>query len=137
EPEGVDPDSIRIQVDTEVLDATDPQITSRTVTTEAGDAALEVTFTPAGGFPDASVVSLLFSAGDLSFIDDPPPGHARLMRDERIVFTTEGTGEPPDAVDNRGELDGRTQPPSIGLAVRGSATAGGDPLMAHPYALLD
>jgi hypothetical protein len=136
-PEGVDPDSIRLQVGTEVIEAPDPQITTRPVTLPDGAAALEVTFRPSDGLPPASVVSILISAGDLSVVSDPPPAHARLMRDERIIFTTEGMGRAPTEVDNRGEPDGRTQPPSLGFAVRGSATAGGETLMAHHFSLLD
>lgn len=136
EPEGVDPGTIRLQVDTTVIEAGDPQLTTRPVTTPRGE-GLEVTFTPAGGLPPASVVSLLLSAGDRSLVTDPPPAHARFMRDERIVLSTTGLGRRPDEIDNRGERDGRTQPPSIGFVARGSATASGAPLLAHHFALLD
>lgn len=136
-PEGVDPDSIRIQLDDEVIEAPDPRITTRTVTLDDGTAALEVTFTAEGGLPPASVVSLLLSAGDRSVVSDPPPAHARLMRDERIVFTTEGLGAAPAEIESRGRPDGRTQPPAHGFAARGAATADGAPLMAHHFALLD
>lgn len=136
-PEGVDPDSIRLQVGSEVIEAPDPQITTRAITLPDDVAALEVTYTPAHGLPPASVVSILISAGDLSVVSDPPPAHARFMRDERIVLTTEGLGAAPTEVDNRGEPDGRTQPPALAFAVRGSATAGGETLMAHHYSLLD
>ena len=107
QPEGVDPASIRIQLDTEVFEAGGTAITSRPVTTARGE-GLEVTFTPPRGFPPASVVSLLLGAGDLSVVTDPPPAHARLMRDERIVLTTAGFGAeglsygifPSDTLDN-------------------------------------
>lgn len=135
-PEGVDPASIRIQLDTVLFGASAPEIVTRPVDTARGE-GLEVVFTPPGGFPPASVVSLLLGAGDRSVVTDPPPAHARFMRDERIVFTTVGVGAAPGEVDSRGQRDGRTQPPSFGFAARGSATVDGAPILAHHYALLD
>lgn len=135
-PEGVDPDTVRIQIDTEVVTSSDPQITTRAVTHD-DQVAVEVTLRRDGGFPPESTVSLLLQAGDLSWITDPLPAHARFMRDERITFTTAGCGSLPREVENRGENDGRTLPPSIGFAARNSATTTGETLMAHHYTLLD
>lgn len=135
-PEGVNPESIRIQIDTEVVTSDDPQITTRAVTYDDRE-AIEVTLRRSGGFPAGSAVSLLLQSGDFSWVDDPLPAHARFMRDERITFTTLGCGSLPREVENRGENDGRTLPPSIGFAARGKATTTGDTLMAHHYTLLD
>ncbi len=135
EPEGVDPESVRIQLDTEVIEASDPRLTTRAVTVDDLE-GVEVTFDP-GGLEPGVAISLLLQSGDESWVTDPPPAHARFMRDERIVFTTEGFGATPREVESRGERDGRTLPPSIGFAARGSATASGRPLMAHHYTLLD
>ena len=135
--EGVDPDSIRLQWGLEALEArSDPRVSLREVTGPAGP-ELEVTFRPTGGFPAASVVSLLVQAGDRSWVTEPPPPHARIMRDERITFTTRGYGLAPWEVPNRGEPDGRTQPPSLALAVRSRATPDGAVRLAHHFAMLD
>jgi hypothetical protein len=136
EPEGVDPDTIRIQIDKEVVTSADPQISVGAAKDGTHD-GVEVTLERQGGFPAASTVSLLLQAGDQSWVTEPLPAHARFMRDERISFTTVGAGVTPRAVENRGENDGRTLPPSIGFAARGSATVTGDSLMAHHYTLLD
>lgn len=104
---------------------------------------LEVIFFPAGGFEAASVHSLLIQSGDSSPVYSPAPYHNRFMRDERIVFTTEGyfaannTGEKLHEIGNRGLRDSRSQPTSIGFAARGGATSDGPPLLAHHFALLD
>ncbi|MBI5524710.1 MAG: hypothetical protein HY897_00085 [Deltaproteobacteria bacterium] len=138
EPEGVDPVSIRIQLDKKQYVAGDPAIkTIEKVDPGGGERTLEVTFRPTGGFSAASVHSMIIQAGDLAVVTEPPPAHARLMRDERIVFTTRGFGKKPYEVENRGERDGRTQPPSIAFAVRGTATPGGEPILAHHFGLLD
>lgn len=135
--EGVNPDSIRLMVDTEVLESDDPQISTRTITSDEGKEQLEVTFTPAGDFQPSSIVSLLLQAGDLSWVTDPPPAHARNMRYERLVFTTEGYGATPEEVENRGERDGISQPSSLGMAMTGSATADGLPRLGYHFALVD
>ena len=135
DPEGVDPASIRIQLDTEVYVGGHESIETLTMGSR-GD-RLEVTFTPPHGLPLAGTVSVLVSAGDLTWITDPPPAHARMMRDERFVFTTKGVGKAPYEVENRGAADNRYQPPSIGFAVRNTATADGRMLVAHHFALLD
>jgi hypothetical protein len=135
-PEGASPDTLRIQLDKDRYIAPDPAMQTREFV-EEGVLMLEVTFTPPGGLREASVVSLLLQAQDKAEITDPPPIHARVMRDERFVFSTRGYGKPPHEIDNRGENDGRTQPTSLSFAVRGTATPDGRPLLAHHYALLD
>ena len=135
-PEAVAPESIRIQLDETTYEAGDPSIQTRPFV-EDSTAMLEVSFTPPGGLPPGKVVSVLLGAADQAVIEDPPPIHARVMRDERFVFSTVGTGKATYEIENRGEEDGRTQPPSLSFAVRGSATSDGVPLLAHHYALLD
>jgi hypothetical protein len=135
-PEGVDPGSIRIQLDKDIYEAGDPSIQTREFV-EDNTLMLEVAFKPPGGFPASKVVALLLQAADKAWVEDPPPAHARVMRDERFVFSTVGTGLSTHEMENRGEEDGRTQPPSLSFAVRGTATPDGMPLLAHHYALLD
>lgn len=135
-PEGVSPDSIRIQLDQTIYEAGDSSIQTREFV-EDGVLMLEVAFKPPGGLPAGKVVALLLQAADKAWVEDPPPAHARVMRDERFVFSTVGLGKATYEIENRGEEDGRTQPPSLSFAVRGSATPDGVPLLAHHYALLD
>jgi len=135
-PEGPDPGSIRLQLDKTVFEPGASAITTSQIV-ERGVLEVEASFLPDGGFPRASSVSLLIQAGDKSNVTDPPPAHARFMRDERITFTTKGYGKAAWAVPNRGEEDGRTQPTSLAVALRGSATIDGAPLLGHHYALLD
>jgi len=135
DPERVNPDSIRIQLDDIVYESGHDSIVITDV--EEDETALRVTFTPPGGLPPAAVVSLILQAGDMCDIIDPPPQHARYMRDERLTVTTAGYGKPPHQVPNKSADDGRSQPPSISFALRGSATADGSTIMGHHYALLD
>jgi hypothetical protein len=136
DPDGVDPATVRIQLNREVFLAGDPSIET-TVSGKHGE-QLEILFTPPELLPPASIVSLQFQAGDRSLVTDPPPSHARFMRDERIVFTTKGFGEADlYRIGNRGDEDTRFQPPPISFALRGSATTGGKVLAAHHFALLD
>lgn len=135
--EGVDPASVRIQWDDRVLQAgVDDEIRTREVEGSQGT-EMEVTFAPRDGFAPGAVVSLLVQAGDRAWVTEPPPPHARFMRDERLVFTTRGYGRAPHEVPNQGRPDGRTQPPSLALAVRGSATPDGQTRLAHHFAMLD
>jgi len=136
ESQGVDPDSVRIQLGTEVFESANRDAIETRVVGEDGH-SLEVIFTPPGGLPEASVVALVLQAGNLSQIIDPPPEHARFMRDERIVFTTAGYGAAPRDVPNRGEWDGHTQPPSFAFALRKSASKDKQVRLAHHFALLD
>ncbi len=135
-PEGPNPASIRLQLDDTIYEPGNPHITTSKLV-ERGVLEAVASFLPDGGFPAAAAVSLLVQGGDLSLITDPPPAHARFMRDERITFTTKGYGKAAWEVPNRGREDGRTQPTSISLALRGSATSDGTPLLAQHFALLD
>jgi len=133
--EGVNPESIRIQLNETIYTADHPSI--QTAPYARDGKTIEVIFTPPDGLPAASVVSIVLQCTDLLEIVRVPPHHPRSMRDERITFTTVGYGQKTWEVANRGYDDGRTQPPSLGFAVRGSATKTGDPMLGHNFAMLD
>ena len=135
EEQGMDPLSIRIQLNDRLYTYGDPSITT-SVWGDDGN-GLEVVFTPPDGLPKASIVSLIVQAGNKSRIVNPPPVHARFMRDERIVFSTEGYGKPMHEIPNLGAWDGRSMPTSLGFAIRGSASSDGVVRLAHHFALLD
>ena len=136
ERQGVDPQSIRIQLDDTVYRSErDDCVQVQPVPNDS--TRVDVVFTPPGGFRPASVVSVIVSAGNLSELTEIPPVHARLMRDERFVITTEGSGLAPTEVDNLGAWDGRSQPPALGVGVRRSATPDGRTRLAHHFALID
>ncbi len=135
--QGMDPESIRIQLGTELYTAVDdPDCIQMTLSGE-NDEHLEVIFTPPGGLPPGEIVSVIVQAHDVSQINHPLPVRPRVMRDERFVFTTRGAGLDAQKVPNRGEWDGRSMPPSLGFAARGSATPDGATRLAHHFALLD
>jgi len=134
--QGMAPESIRIQLGTELYTAVDDDCVQTTLFGE-NDEYLEVIFTPPGGLPPGQVLSLIVQAHDTSEIKNPPPLRPRPMRDERFVFTTRGVGLRPEEVPNRGEWDGRSMPPCQGFAVRGSATSDGAVRLAQHFALLD
>ena len=136
ERQGVDPASVRIQLD-ERLYRSDEDSCLRVEPVADDPTRVDVFFAPPGGLPAASVVSLIVSVANLSELHDPPPVHARLMRDERIVITTAGAGLRPEEVDNVGAWDGRSQPPALAVGVRRSATPDGRTRLAHHFALLD
>jgi len=137
DPEGVDPATIRAQLDTRVYTSKSPEITIKELPGgKDKNPGVEVTLKP-GKLPSAAVVSLVVMAGDKEVVDDPPPVHARFMRDERVVFTTRGAGKEPHEVANTGVEDGRSQPPASAFAVRGTATVGGKVILAQHFSLLD
>ncbi len=136
EYQGMDPDTIRLQLDDRVYTSVDCDCIQTRIWGEE-DMGLEVVFSPPEGLPPASVVALIVQAGNISEVSNPPPVHARFMRDERVVFTTAGYGKAPHQVPNKGLTDGRSQPPALGFGVRGSASADGLPRLAHHFALLD
>lgn len=133
--EGVDPASIRLQTETRVYTVDDPELDAQVY--GDNDEGLAVTFLPVEGFPAASYVPLIVSAGDQTWNEDPPPAHEHTMRDVRLAFTTRGFGALPQDVPSRSFDDGRSQPPAMAFAVRGSATVGGVPLLGQHFSLLD
>ncbi len=135
DPDGVNAEGIRIQLNEDLYVVGDSAIESEVF--GATDEGLRVHFRPPGGFGSGATHTVQLSAGDNSWVVDPPPARARQMRDQRFVFTTRGDARQPHEVENRGYDDGRSQPPSIAFAARGSATVDGAPLLAHHFALLD
>lgn len=136
EIQGMDPGSIRIQVDGSLYTPADRDCLQTALWGE-DDKGLEVIFTPRGGWPRAASVTLYIQAANLSQIVNPPPVHPRTMRDERITLTTSGFGRPVHLVPNRGRTDEGTMPASLAFAVRNSATPDGQIRLGQHFALLD
>lgn len=152
DPDGVDPQTVRIQLDNTMYEPGSPSLSFRTfgeastgVAPPFGSASslpaaatrVEVRFKPAANLPAAAVVALIIQAGDSSTVTVPPPPHARFMRDERLLFSTAGYGEAPQKIANRSVDDGRSQPPASAFALRDTALAGGGPLLGQHFSLLD
>ncbi|RME19263.1 MAG: hypothetical protein D6806_18645 [Deltaproteobacteria bacterium] len=133
--QGMDPESVRIQLDGELFLASDPEIETE-LSGENGE-YLEVVFKPPVPLEPASVHTLVVSAHNRSKIVTPPPEHPRVMRDERIVFTTAGYGLAANAVKNVGTWDERSTPSALVFGLKGQATADRSPLLAHHFVLLD
>jgi len=98
---------------------------------------MAVALTPSGGFAPADEFTIYIAAGDRTWVTEPPPGHARMMRDMRITFTTRGDGRSLYEVKNRGVNDGRFQPTSSAFSVRDSATSDGQIRLGHHFSMLD
>jgi len=151
DPACVNPDSVRLTLNGQTFLSDDAALEIILLPLQgdpppdAGECAgpLQVTFSPPGGMEPASEYVLSIQAGDLSPIYSPAPYHNRNIRGERITFTTagyaqaNGRGNTPLELPNRGISDPGSRPPSLGFAVRGTATPQGNPLLAHHYALLD
>ncbi len=133
DPNGVNPQSVRVQLDSAVYEPGDPAVKATAVDGET----LEVVFSPTVALPAAATVALVLQAADDLIVADPPPAHASNLRDVQLAFTTVGAGQRPFEVPNRGLDDGRSQPPSLAFALRGSATTDGRTLLAQHFALLD
>lgn len=133
DPDGVNPQSVRLQLDHDLYVAGDDGVQIETV----DDETVEVTLTPAVPMPDAATVALIVQAGDTTIVTEPAPPRARNMRDARIVWTTTGNPTPAEDCPNKGVDDGRTRAQSLAFAVRGQATADGDLLIGQHFTLLD
>ena len=131
--DGIDPNSVRIDLEGQVYTPSDPGME----VVELDAERLQATLTPTEPLPAAAEVSFLIFAGDKSVVDDPPPAHGRFMRDERIVVTTVGDDRLATAVDNRGVAGDRNTPTALMFGVRGTKSADGQLRMAHHFALLD
>jgi hypothetical protein len=132
-PDGVDPATVRLRLGETVYEAGHPGLQFE----EVDATTLRVTLTPEAPLAGAAVVGLQVNVGDRAVLEAPPPVHARFMRDERMTFTTAGAGKPLGEVPNAAADDGRSQPPALSFALRGTATAEGHPLLAQNFALLD
>jgi hypothetical protein len=135
DPDGVSPDLVRLQLADRAYTSADPEVTTEVY--GADHEGLEVTLRPAGGFAPASYHSVIVSVGDTRWNEEPPPAKANLARDVRFGFTTAGYGALPWDVPERSFDDGRSQPNSMGFALRGSATADGRALIGHHFSMLD
>jgi hypothetical protein len=133
--DGIDPATLRVQLGDDLYTADAAALAVRPLAGEPP--SLEVTLTPPAPLPAAAVLALSIDAGDTTLVEEPPPAHARFMRRERITFTTAGHGRARHEVPNEGPPDRTQQPTSIGFAVRGAASASGEPILAHHFALLD
>lgn len=132
DPDGVDPATLRVDVDGRVYTPEDAALS----TTVEGE-RLTAVLAPEGGLPPARAVTILLQAGDAALVTDPPPAHAHFMREQWIVVGTEGLEAWPREVENRARLDDRFPPPSIAFAASGAATPDGAPVVGQHFALLD
>ena len=135
----VDRDAVRLLVDGQVYTAATPELQVITPT-DASGALLEhdtdLILTPSAPWTN-QVVTFQVQAGDNKYSFLPPPTHEHRMRTEQFTVGTTGIGKPPHLVPNKGISDGTSQPPSIGFAVRKSATPDGQTRLAHHFSLLD
>ncbi|MDP8223378.1 MAG: carcinine hydrolase/isopenicillin-N N-acyltransferase family protein [Candidatus Lernaella stagnicola] len=132
---GVDAESVRVQYGETVYTTDDSNI--EVVPYARDGKTVMATFTPPGDMEPGTAISLMLQATDLQKFVRTPPHHPRSMRDERLTFTTAGYGKMPWQVPNQGVDDGRSQPPALGFAVRGSATKNDEMILAHNFAMLD
>lgn len=132
DPDGVDPQTVRLYLSDQLYTASSPELSFN----ELSATELEVVFTPTTLTP-ALTTTLVIGAGDKKIIETPPPSRASFMRDEELTFTTRGAGLARRDL-RRPELkDGRTRPPPVAIGVRNSVTSGGAPYIAQHFALLD
>ncbi len=142
DPEGLDINSLRIQLNRQVFFAGDSAI--QTFDVADHPELQEILFTPPADMEPAALQSLQIQAGDKNFTDWPPPEHSAVMRDERTAFTTVGYAakhvigiDDVHEIRNIGDIDERAQATSLCFAVRGSATPNGEVLAAHQFVALD
>ncbi len=131
DPDGVDPQTVRVRVNQDLYVSGAP--TLELVPLDA--TRLQVTWRPTEPLPAASVVTFVLSAGDAKIIEVPGPPHASFRRDEELVVTTRGAGIQPRAISRPPLTDNRTRPPPFALGVKGARAT--SPLLAHSFALLD
>ena len=136
--DGVDPSTVSIDVGDAIYAQGDAGVTMTELDTLPDEPKqLEVTLAPPGGFKSAAAITFHIQAGDRSWVTNPPPSHARFMRDQFVVIGTVGLNQQPYDVENRARANDRFQPPSIGFAACRNATIDGDIVAAHHFALLD
>ncbi|HAN31623.1 MAG TPA: hypothetical protein DCQ06_08515, partial [Myxococcales bacterium] len=138
DPEGISADTVRLQLDTRVFPPGDPAVTTKALPNADGNMTdMEVILTPPEPMPAATVLSLIVQSADTTIADDPLPAHPRFGREETLTLSTLGYGLSAEEVANVGVDDGRTRPPPVAFALKGSATKDGAPLLAQHFALLD
>lgn len=131
--------SVRVLVDGQVFTEASPELQMVTPTDSAGEALIhdtDVILTPKSAWA-GPIVTIQVQAGDNKLVVNPPPSHVHRMRTEQFTLSLKGFGKPPHEVPNRGISDGTSQPPSIGFAVRGSATPDAQVRLGHHFSLLD
>jgi hypothetical protein len=124
DPDGIDRASVRAELDGTLLGDDAVSFTDL----DAG--VLDVRIA-AGDLGPPGAHTLVMSASDTVRTDIPPPTHENVMRDEEILFTTQGTGLDAHDVLRPRLDDGRTRPPPVAFALRST------PLLAQHFALLD
>jgi hypothetical protein len=132
DPDGIDPKSVRFEIDARVYTENSPQIA---LAPTSADGGMEITFSP-GDLGPPGVHTLVVSLSDAKVLTRPAPDHESVIRDEEIVFTTAGTGLKPWEVRRPRLDDGRTRAPSFAIGLKGSRVAAG-PMLAQNFALLD
>ena len=131
DPDGIDPQSVRFEMDAQVYTESSPQLSLQ----GQPDGGMEVVFRP-GDLGPPGVHTLVVSLSDAKVLTRPAPDHESVIRDEEIVFTTAGTGLKPWEVRRPRLDDGRTRAPSFAVGLARSRVAQG-PLLAQNFALLD
>ena len=132
DPDGVDPQTVRVRVNEGLFIFGDPSLEI----VELDATRVQLTWTPLEPLPAASTVTFVVSAGDKRIIEIPGPPRASFRRDEEFVITTRGANLAPRDISRPPLTDNRTRPPPFTVGVRGSRAAAG-PLLAHSFALLD
>ncbi|MDP3502546.1 MAG: carcinine hydrolase/isopenicillin-N N-acyltransferase family protein [Myxococcales bacterium] len=132
DPDGVDPQTVRVRMNEGLFIFGDPALEI----VELDATRVQLTFTPLEPLPAASTITFVVSAGDKRIIEIPGPPRASFRRDEEFVVTTRGARLAPRDISRPALTDNRTRPPPFTLGVRGARAASG-PLLAHSFALLD
>lgn len=132
DPDGVDPQTVRVRMNEGLFIFGDPSLDI----VELDATHVQLTFTPIEPLPAASTITFVVSAGDKRIIEIPGPPRASFRRDEEFVVTTRGANLSPRDISRPPLTDNRTRPPPFTLGVKGSRAASG-PLLAHSFALLD
>ncbi|MFT3836875.1 MAG: carcinine hydrolase/isopenicillin-N N-acyltransferase family protein [Myxococcaceae bacterium] len=131
DPDGIDPKSVRLEMDARVYTESSDEV----ALADRPDGGMEITFSP-GDLGPPGVHTLVVSLSDAKVLTRPAPDHESVIRDEEIVFTTQGTGLEPWEVRRPRLDDGRTRAPSFALGLARSRVADG-PMLAQNFALLD
>lgn len=133
--DGINAQFVRVQLNEEIFDLTSSSIQADDDPKDASSTI--VTFTPPKPLTAGTRISLVLSAGDRAIVESPSPAHANFMRAERLAFTLKGFGKKRFEVPNSGALHVTEEAPAWALALRGTATKTGQPLLATSFSLLD
>ncbi len=133
DPDGVDPQTVRVRVNEGLFTFGDPTLE----VIDLSETRVQATWTPSEPLPAASQVTFVLSAGDKRIIEVPGPPRASFRRDEELLVTTRGANLGVRAISRPALFDNRTRPPPFTVVVRNGRAANGGPLLAHSFALLD